>query len=290
MPDEVSARDCEYFTIGLTMAGAVSAGAYTAGVIDVLFRSLDEHNARAISDLERIEGTTYRRFGSIYAQAMATLFEQYWDQPERPTERIVATASALAGVTGEYGVNDQLLIVPLVRASWFTRLQGGGTDLALPRNGAQWLANVRRAGGDEAWALTLTALAGEERPEFGGGDEQRIRRWMDVRPTLDVNRADHAIPAAIVEFFLGSPIDAADGTRREDNLRRAIRDAHARTPQFWMAEAGPDAFADYCIAVSQISGDRERAAELLRRAAGSNEPGVFALLDGREESWLPLRR
>lgn len=33
------------FTLGLTMAGAVSAGAYTAGVIDVLFRALDAHNA-----------------------------------------------------------------------------------------------------------------------------------------------------------------------------------------------------------------------------------------------------
>lgn len=47
MPDEHSAEDRDFFTIGLTMAGAVSAGAYTAGVIDVLFRALDEHNARA---------------------------------------------------------------------------------------------------------------------------------------------------------------------------------------------------------------------------------------------------
>jgi len=34
------------FYLGLTMAGAISAGAYTAGVLDVLFDALDHHNAR----------------------------------------------------------------------------------------------------------------------------------------------------------------------------------------------------------------------------------------------------
>ncbi|MEM7188354.1 MAG: patatin-like phospholipase family protein [Pseudomonadota bacterium] len=34
------------FYLGLTMAGAISAGAYTAGVLDVLFEALDRHNAR----------------------------------------------------------------------------------------------------------------------------------------------------------------------------------------------------------------------------------------------------
>ena len=34
------------FYLGLTMAGAISAGAYTAGVLDVLFDALDHHHAR----------------------------------------------------------------------------------------------------------------------------------------------------------------------------------------------------------------------------------------------------
>lgn len=34
------------FHIGITMAGAISAGAYTGGVLDVLFEALDRHNAR----------------------------------------------------------------------------------------------------------------------------------------------------------------------------------------------------------------------------------------------------
>lgn len=35
------------FVVGITMAGAVSAGAYTAGVLDLLLRAFDEHNERA---------------------------------------------------------------------------------------------------------------------------------------------------------------------------------------------------------------------------------------------------
>lgn len=34
------------FHVGITMAGAISAGAYTAGVLDTLFEALDRHNAR----------------------------------------------------------------------------------------------------------------------------------------------------------------------------------------------------------------------------------------------------
>lgn len=39
--------DLPTFVIGVTMAGAISAGAYTAGVLDFLLRALDAHNARA---------------------------------------------------------------------------------------------------------------------------------------------------------------------------------------------------------------------------------------------------
>ncbi|MEO1494088.1 MAG: hypothetical protein AAFV19_18195 [Pseudomonadota bacterium] len=39
-------RDHNTYYLGLTMAGAISAGAYTAGVIDVLLEALDRHNAR----------------------------------------------------------------------------------------------------------------------------------------------------------------------------------------------------------------------------------------------------
>ena len=33
------------FELGLVMAGAISAGAYTAGVMDFLFEALDEYDA-----------------------------------------------------------------------------------------------------------------------------------------------------------------------------------------------------------------------------------------------------
>ena len=42
----MSQTDENTYYLGLTMAGAISAGAYTAGVIDVLLEALDRHNAR----------------------------------------------------------------------------------------------------------------------------------------------------------------------------------------------------------------------------------------------------
>ena len=44
MTDRTTEPDTFY--LGLTMAGAISAGAYTAGVLDVLFEAMDLHNAR----------------------------------------------------------------------------------------------------------------------------------------------------------------------------------------------------------------------------------------------------
>jgi len=41
-----STKENEPFVIGLALAGAISAGAYTAGVLDFLFRALASHNAR----------------------------------------------------------------------------------------------------------------------------------------------------------------------------------------------------------------------------------------------------
>ncbi len=48
------------FLLGLTMAGAVSAGAYTAGVLDFLLRALDAHNARCDPDAPAKDTATPR--------------------------------------------------------------------------------------------------------------------------------------------------------------------------------------------------------------------------------------
>jgi hypothetical protein len=42
---EIQAKNCDTFEIGLTMAGAVSGGAYTAGVLDYLIEALDTWQA-----------------------------------------------------------------------------------------------------------------------------------------------------------------------------------------------------------------------------------------------------
>ena len=47
MPNDQSATDdAQVFQIGLTMAGAISAGAYTAGVLETLLEAMDLHNNR----------------------------------------------------------------------------------------------------------------------------------------------------------------------------------------------------------------------------------------------------
>ena len=47
----MSEKSCNTFQIGLALAGAISAGAYTAGVLDFLFQALDEwERARGTGD------------------------------------------------------------------------------------------------------------------------------------------------------------------------------------------------------------------------------------------------
>lgn len=46
LQEESLTEDPQTFHVGLTMAGAISAGAYTAGVLDTLIEALDRHNAR----------------------------------------------------------------------------------------------------------------------------------------------------------------------------------------------------------------------------------------------------
>ena len=46
--NNISSSDGNAFEIGLVMAGAISAGAYTAGVIDFLIQALDEYEKAKI--------------------------------------------------------------------------------------------------------------------------------------------------------------------------------------------------------------------------------------------------
>src|SRR4051812_25889976 len=66
------------FEIGIVMAGAVSAGAYTAGVLDFLIEALDAwHNAKAAGDLAaprhevRLKALTGASAGGITAAVAA---------------------------------------------------------------------------------------------------------------------------------------------------------------------------------------------------------------------------
>jgi hypothetical protein len=246
--------------------------------------------ARALENLQRIEGATYERFGSVYAPAMVRLFDLQRADSETPRDRVVETAAAMAASVNGYGVDNAALVQPLAWASWFARLQGGPDDLTLARSGSVWIEASRRAGADEAWVLTQLALAAEERPELFGNAEGRAAMWREVRPALRLEEPSHGVPAAIVDFFLDRPEDAEDIRRREDNLRRVLRLTHAEAPAHWIAAAGPDALADYCIALAAASSDEERAVVLLQRAATSANAGELRMLGGREKAWLPVRR
>lgn len=57
------------FVLGLTMAGAVSAGAYTAGVLDFLFRAIDAHNE--IVEKGRADGDTSAPRHKIVVKSMS---------------------------------------------------------------------------------------------------------------------------------------------------------------------------------------------------------------------------
>lgn len=76
------------FEIGLVMAGAVSAGAYTAGVIDFLFEALD-----AIEDARSGADTAYLNAGLAGETPM-------FDPPHRVLIRAMSGTSAGAMVTG----------------------------------------------------------------------------------------------------------------------------------------------------------------------------------------------
>jgi hypothetical protein len=49
------------FEIGLVMAGAVSAGAYTAGVVDFLIQALDQWHATPLT-LTQVDSSFVARF------------------------------------------------------------------------------------------------------------------------------------------------------------------------------------------------------------------------------------
>jgi len=81
------------FYLGLTMAGAISAGAYTAGVLDTLFAALDRHNLR------------YEQRKQAEAQAGdGPLADEFRDHPRHRVALRVISGTSAGGVSAGLAV------------------------------------------------------------------------------------------------------------------------------------------------------------------------------------------
>ncbi|MEM9141271.1 MAG: hypothetical protein AAGB15_15690, partial [Pseudomonadota bacterium] len=89
----MSDTDDPTFYIGLTMAGAISAGAYTAGVLDTLFEALDRHNQR-FEARKRAEG----------ASADGTVPTDMADFPRHRVKLRVISGTSAGGVSAGLAV------------------------------------------------------------------------------------------------------------------------------------------------------------------------------------------
>ena len=263
-------------------------------VCDSLYRSAElrlanDERTQGMEALERIEGENYRRFGATFVPAMVRLFELRWeslasDEPELNELREVT--DWLSESVDGYGVDNSLLITPLVRACWMGRLASRPGDLALWLRAEDWLSAAGDAGADEIWVEFIRALMKEERPE-GRGDA-RVEAWRDLAAKLRLDDPRFGVLSAVSEFFIGSPVDSTDLKRRSDVLRRALRQELAEVPAFWFGDTGPDRLADYCIAMVEDGLDREAAIQRLETAAEAPSSGVLGLLRGRAAEWLPI--
>ncbi|MBZ0137922.1 MAG: serine/threonine protein kinase [Planctomycetes bacterium] len=263
-------------------------------VCDSLYRSAGlrlaaDDREQGIAALERIEGENYRRFGAAFTPAMVRLFELRWEVlagDDSVLAPLTEVADWLAGSVGGYGVDNRLLITPLVRACWAGRMGSGPGDMALWRRAGMWLESVEAAGADAVWVELLRALMNEERPE--GLGEARIMAWRELAARLKTDDPRYGVLSAVAEYFIGAPVDEADLKRRNDILRRALRKELVEVPAFWLGDAGPDRLADYCIAMVEDNFDREAAVTRLENAAAAPNAGVIRLLKGRASAWLPI--
>lgn len=273
------------------VCGALYAGAeIRLEMAQSLPADADNLRADAMALLERVEGGNYLRFGNVYAPAMATLFGLYREDPETPIEAVLEAAEWMRAAVGGYGVEGSILVQPLVTAAWSARLTAGTRDPRRAQAAAAWLDAAAQAGADLAWIRTQQALAATERPEVFGDSGAREALWREAAESLALDEPAHAIPEALVAFFLDAPTASADLERRQNQLRRALRAHYNNQPNWWLAEADADRFADYCIALATAPSDHNQATGMLEAAAAQPRAGEFKLLEGRAAAWLPISR
>jgi predicted Ser/Thr protein kinase len=239
--------------------------------------------------LERLDSSSYRRFGGVFVPAMARLFEQRLQDAHVNPAPALDTARALADGADSYGADRSLLHKPLVSAAWLARMLGDAAEPDLTLEAVAWLALPE---GDKAADVLLMFqrnLMAEERPE-AISREERIEMWQELAASLTVDEPAQGLLAVVADYFIGGALGENDRQRREELLRRAVRRDFEHVPAFWFGDMGPNAFVDYCIALAVAESDHSRATALLETAASTPEAGVLVHLAGRAERWLPLPR
>src|SRR5438874_4110719 len=117
----MTASSDETFQIGFALAGAISAGAYTAGVLDYFFQALSEwEKARAAPDTPKhkanLQVITGASAGAITG-ALGVVALARGMQPQKLTD-----AEKLASYPTETGTAQDLrCVLPSLYETWVTR-------------------------------------------------------------------------------------------------------------------------------------------------------------------------
>ena len=124
---------------------------------------------------------------------------------------------------------------------------------------------------------------GYERPELTNAMPGRVQPWRELAQRLTVDNAAQGLMAAVADYFISPTLDPADQARRNDVLRRALRREQAEP--FWIGDISPEMLTEYCIAISEAPTSRDQA---IQRLESLGDSGVFKLLKGRANRWLPV--
>ena len=266
-------------------------------VCDSLYRgatirlSKPETRAQGVTALERIESASYQRFGTTFVPAMAQLFDVRWESINSPapnTTGVASVADWLAASVNGYGVDNTRVIEPLVQAAWLGRLASEPADPTLWTKAGAWLTAAATAGADPIWIEMQRDMMLQERPQ-GTDAQARVAAWRALADQLQLDEPGHGVLTAVSDYFIGTPAEPGDQTRRNDVLRRALRREIAQADGFWLAGADADRLAEYCIALYEATSEREAAVKRRETAASHKNAGALALLKGRANRWLPFQ-
>ena len=203
------------FEIGLTLAGAVSAGAYTAGVIDFLIEALDAWEAAKARNRQTpgaaplcpphdvsLRVMSGASAGSIVAAILAANIDRHWQpvraanavdpQPRNPLFDSWVNQVDILPLLGDNDLQNDPAPLSLLDATALDRIAERALSFDGPRLTRRYVANPLRA------LFTLTNLTGVPfRYDLRGntGHGQDLSRHADLMRFAVLNAGTAAAPA-----------------------------------------------------------------------------------------------